>query len=267
MKSVDYEYLFLRADNLRRNGQLEKSLSEYATIAKIAEESGSRQEVVRALCGAAQSCFTASASMTPSKYRDGMLFLHRAAEIARESDETALLTRVYCAAAEGYVKLGLFAQALEYAQKSIEICTQNDYYGELGAVYTVLASYYLSQKQYEATDSYLQKALSCFKKDPTEGFLIATALLVSARYHLANRRYLEASELAEQSLSWFQADHDGEQYGLAQAELEGILSMVARPLGKEGEVRKHASQYSRLLSGVDATVARSVHYSLEQLAT
>lgn len=265
--TIDFESEFLKADNLRNSGRVDQAIEAYATIARAAELGGNNFELGRALHGAAIAAFqSAESNNQESSYlRDGLNYLHKAAEVFRSIDETVRLGTIYRDGASAFAKAGLSSQALDYFQKSIVELQQGDEFGELGATYTKFGDYYLARNDLDPANQYYQKALDCFKKDPTKGFYLATTLLSIASLHLKKKEYLEAYEIAEQSLGWFSADHGGERYDYRQTQLYGLLSVICAHIAKEKEAVRFGVLFEQGLKRIDPRSAKNVQVELESL--
>jgi tetratricopeptide (TPR) repeat protein len=264
---TDLESDFFKADNLRNSGKASQAIEAYLAIAQTAKTAQDSFELGRALHGAALAAFQeADKNNQESSYlRDGLIHLHGAAEAFRSIGEEVRLGAVYRDGASAFAKAGLSTPALEYFQKSIAYLESSGEFGELGATYTKIGDFYLNYNDLDAANRYYQKALESLRKDPINGFYLATALLSIASFYLKRKDYLEAYDFAEQSLGWFSADHDGRLFDYRQTQLYGLLSIICSQLSKEKEAAKFSALFERNLRKIDPFPAKNIQLELESL--
>ena len=89
-----------------------------------------------------------------------------------------------------------------------------------------------------------------------DGFYQATTWLDYARVLAKDNDNQDAIEWAEQSLSWYEADHEKETFNRRRAQLYGMLSILYDKSGEDKLARKHASTHEKLLKRFDAGVSQ-----------
>lgn len=263
--AVDFEAEFLKADNFRNSGKVDQAVESYANIARMAEAENNNFELGRALHGAAIAAFQSADGKESSYLRDGLKYLHKSAEVFRSLDDVVRLGMVYRDAGAALAKVENNAQALEYFQKSIAELQQSDEFGELGSTYTKLGNYYLANNDLESASQYFQKALECFKKDPTRGYYLASTFFSIASLNLKKKDYLEAYDVALQSLSWFEADHGGERYDYRLVQLYGLLSIICTHISMQRDASKYGLMFEKGLKNIDPRAAKNIQSRLEAL--
>ncbi len=261
----DFDDLFLQADNLRNNAQVDEAIKAYTDIANLAEQEGKLPEQARATHMAGVS---AKESVSPSQgayYQQAKTFLEQAVKLFQELDDTASLSAVYR-------DMGIVAdyaedhdQALINFQKSIEHFNQTDDPGGLAITYDKLGLHFMKVGQNEAAIQHIDRALQLFRKDPTAGFFKATTLFDKARVLTKMGQFDQAYDLATESLSWFEADHGETKYDRRLAQLHGLLFLILAKMNRDDEAKKHLQIRDQIMKSFDPLAAAVLQHDLEEL--
>lgn len=265
MPLIDYPALFLKADNARNAGQVDEAIRRYAEISHLAEDDGRLEELGRALHMAGVAATQKADSSNSSSLRDSLQYFEHAAIVFQQAQLTKNLGALYRDQAGSYALAQQDQRALDYFQKSIELLTTADEPGELGSTYAKIGKFYFSRNDFSAAEQYFQKALSCFKQDPTAGFYWASTLFEYAELHCRQQNFPEAELLLEESLGWFRADHDQERYDQRLAQLYGTLSLVTAAQNKQAKAKAYGRNFLDHLKILDPSVAKIVQSRLDNL--
>lgn len=266
MLLVDYDKLFLKADNLRNNAQVDEAIKFYLEIATLATQPDELPHRARALHMAGVSAKEDVMSIDSSYYRDAMNYFDQAEAVYRQLRDDGGLGSLYRDRAIINDYAGNYSESQRYFGESIKFLQAPSDAAGLGITYDKLGVHYYDQGDYATAERYIQDALKLVRREPSVGFLIATTLYDLARVKFKLNQLDAALDLALESLSWFEADHGQERYDRRLAQLEGLLSLIHYELGNQKAAEKSAGRYRRLLKTFDPLAAEVLEKDLKKLA-
>ncbi len=267
MPSVNFEDLLIQADRLRNSAQVDEAISAYKDIAGLATEQSEIFYKARALHLAGVSAKESVLEKDSSYYRDALEFFAAAQAIYQSLGNQKMLGALWRDIAICADYALDFQTAVNYFQKAIAILEPTEHYGELAVTYDKLALHFYKQKMFKEAESFVEKALQIFKKDPTAGFFRSTTLLDGARIKFKLGNFEEARDWAEESLGWYLADHPGNDYSRRRAQLYGLLSAIDTQSGNPKTALVNYQKYQELLANFDPLAAKVVERDLQELAT
>ncbi|HUD20921.1 MAG TPA: hypothetical protein VMQ44_02550 [Candidatus Saccharimonadales bacterium] len=267
MPPINFDNLFLQADNLRNNGQVDEAIKAYLAIAGMARDAKNIPVVARAVHMAGVSCKESVADANSSYYRDAKKYFEAAIILFKQLNDAAGLGAIYRDAAITADYASDAPVALENFQKSIEILNKvkDEVPAQLGITLVKLGLHYFKHDDLTAAEKFVYRGIQYLRQDPTAGFFNATALYDRARILYKQDKVTEAFEQAEESLSWFQADHGEEEFGRRKAQLHGLLAVLSQNLGHNEQAKTHLQEYQRYLSALDSLAAKVVEKDLNNL--
>lgn len=264
MTDITYQDLFNQADNLRNNAQVDEAIRAYQQIAAIAGKNNDIAEVARANHMAGVS---AKESITEENkyFRDAIEFFKNAEVFYKQLSDRLGLGNLYrdCAIALDHVKR--YDEADRWFNQSIEQLKAANNDASLGVTYDKYGLHYLYIGQIDQAKRMMNSGLSLLEKDPNAGFFTATTLYDLARANTKETDYAAAKDLAEESLSWFLADHGSQTYNRRIAELKGLLSAIYLKLGDEKRAKQMAEDFEELLKKFDVLARESIEQELDKL--
>lgn len=266
MPLVDFDELFLRADKLRNNAHVEEAVAAYLEIASLAHEQSQTILEAKAIHRAGVSAKEAVTGRETTAYRDALQYYQQALTLYKNLNDNALLGVVYrdMAIANDYAHDP--ATAIVNFQKSLELLESADDPGQLAITYDKLGLHLLLTGNQAGAEAHMKKALELFRQDPDAGFFRATTLYDYARVLTAKQDYSLALEQALESLSWFEADHDLEQYQRRQAQLYGLLSIIQAKLNDDKAVKHYWKLFESVTATFDPRALQVLRQDLEWLA-
>ncbi len=263
-KEPTIQEMFLAADNFRNNAQVDKAVSAYVYISEVAKEQGDMPSIARALHMAGVS-LKEDVLGEGSRLRDAIDYFKQAERVYSKTEDKVGLGALYrdCGIILDYA--GRFEEAEPWLKKSIEILEQTDAIEHLGISTDKLGLHYLKSGKVDEAEKEIVKGIELLKQKPEAGFFYATALYDLSRVLFKQKRYEDAKSAAEESLSWFEADHDQEQYGRRKAQLYGILSLIYDKVGDDKKARQAGDDYEDLSGKLDSEAEKVLEKDLEEL--
>ncbi len=266
MPLVDYDKLFLKADNYRNNGQVDEAIKYYVEIATLATKPNELPRKARALHMAGVSAKENVADAESSYYRDAINFFTQAESLFDQLNDAGGLGSLYRDRAIINDYVGLNSEARDWFQKSIAEFKHIDDPIGLAITYDKFGLHFYSQGDLTTAENYMNEGLKLLRRHPDAGFFTATTLFDLSRVTFKQQKFEEAVDLAEESLSWFQADHGDRQYGYRLTQLQGFLSLTYYEIAETKKAEKAAKDYQRLLKTLDPQAAKVLENDLEELA-
>lgn len=266
MPLVDYPKLFLKADNFRNNGQTSQAVKFYVEIATLANKPDELEHKARALQLAGVAAKDAASNAESSYYRDAVNFFSQAEVAFGELGRRGDVGSVYRDRATAAEKVGLTNEALDWFQKAVIIFQELDDQPGLGITYDKLGLHYYRQGDVTTAQKYMYEALRLLRRHPEIGFFTATALYDLARVKFGQGEFEAAQDLAEESVSWFEADHGERSYGRRLAQLYGFLALCYYETTESKKAKAVAQKYKKLLQTFDPQTAKQVEEELKELA-
>jgi len=263
----DLNQLFLKADNLRNNGQVDQAVKAYLEIARLAEQSGQLADQARSLQLAGVSCRESLAEPHSIYYRDSLDYLSQAEKLFQQLNDRVSLGAVYRDFGITHYHAGSFDQAAQFLSKSIELLTNEGDLANLAISYDKLGLLHYYQADYRVAEEQMEKALALFRQTTEPGFFHATTLLDHARVLIKLAQFDQAKNQAEEALSWFLADHNQHQFKRRIAELYGVLFVVSSKLNDGSAVKANWQRYQASIKGMDPLAAQVLNNDLEKLAS
>lgn len=267
MPSIDFEDLLAQADRLRDSARVDEAISAYEDVAQLATDEHETFYKARALHLAGVSAKEAVLGKESSYYRDALNFFAQAQALYKTLGDQKMLGALYRDIAICADYASDSQTAVGYFQKAIAILEPTEHYGELAATYDKLALHFYKQKMLEEAESFVEKALQIFKKDPTAGFFRSTTLLDGARIQFKLGNFEKARDWAEESLGWYLADHPGSDYSRRLAQLYGLLSAIDTQLGDSKTAEANYRRYQDLLKDFDPLAIKVIERDLQELAS
>jgi tetratricopeptide (TPR) repeat protein len=258
------EGLLNQAERQRNAGECHEALNTFLKAAEFAKQLEDFPSVAHALYRAGVTAKLFVRRKSDSKYRDALSYLRAARDLFEELGEMEEVGKIYrdIAVTHDYAKQK--AAALENFARAVEILQKGGWDGELALTYDKLGLHFYIYNDLETAQRYLDKSFEFFQKAP-RGFYQAISWQDYAKLLCKQGRYTAAIDWAEQSLSWYQADHDGVVYQRKIAQLYGMLSVLYHLDGREKMAKKFAVNYERLLKSFDGEVAEVLRQELSNL--
>lgn len=265
MPIVDFERLFLAADNLRNNARVDQAIAAYKEIISLCTQTDEQVHAARAWHQAGVSA-AKNILEDGSYYRDAELYFSNAEKIFQAlqyQENIGALQRDRAIAADN---AGKRTEAQGWFHKSLETLAVANSPAELGMSQIKFGLHLYNQQDYQAAAEQLKNGLKTLEAAPSAGYYFATGL-----YHLACVKFklgenTESLELATASLSWFEADHDQHQFEQRTAQLHGLLFVLYYHQGNSSQARKHGQNYQRLLKKFDPLAVKVIEKELEVIA-
>lgn len=264
MALVDFEKLFLTADNFRDNGQVKQALSFYKEISELASQPQEARYKARAFQMAAASLNSSLAPGRESEYRDSIAFLQEAIKIYQNLGDEVSIGASYRDQGIAASKMNDPA-ARNYYQKAIEQLTNANDPGQLAITYDKFGMYFYYQGDASAALDFITKALALYPQVPNPGFFYATTLYDKSKVLISQDNFEAALDSALESLSWFEADHGDKEYGERICEISGVIGSCYGQIGELKKAKQYLEQYQKLLKRLDPEVAIVIEHQLEQL--
>ncbi|MEK7170905.1 MAG: tetratricopeptide repeat protein [Patescibacteria group bacterium] len=265
MPSIDFEDLLAQADRLRDSAQVDEAIDAYKEIVQLATDAHETFFKARAFHLAGVSVKESVISAESSYYRDALNFFAQAQALYQSLGDTQMLGALYRDIAICGDYAGDFQVAINYFQKAIAVLEPTEFFGELAITYDKLGLHFYKLGQLDEAQTFIDRALQLFKKEPTAGFFRATTLLDAAKIQFRLGNFDRAYELAEESLGWFRADHPDANYTRRLAQLFGLLSAIENEQGNQKEAQQYYQQYQDLLKGFDPLATKVIEKDLREL--
>ena len=254
-----------KADHLRNSAKIEEAIKAYLELADISKQSEEFYYTARALHLAGVSAIASVSRSDSTKYRDAQIYFQMAEKIYREIAVEDYLGDLYrdIAVINDYARLRV--EALRYFQKSVEKLENSNNIKSLAMTYDKLGWHHYLYHDLVSAKKYIEKALDLFKQDPASGYYQATTWMDYAKILAKEGEIKESIEWAEQSLDWYQADHDGETFNRRKAQLYGILSVLYDQDGREKQAKTFVSRHEKLLKQFDSAAAQILREELSNM--
>lgn len=266
MPSIDFEDLLAQADQLRDNARVDEAVLAYKEIAEMATDKHETFFKARALHSAGLSATDSVLDQESSYYRDALTFFTAAEALYRTLDDHKMLGALFRDIASCSDNAADYSRAVTYYQKATEILEPTDYFGELAATYGQLGLHFYKLGQFKEAEAFVDRALQIFKKEPTAGYLRATTLITGAKIKFKLGQLEQSRDWAEESMSWFRADHDGHIYSQYQTQLYGLLAGIYRELGEDKQFAESYQHYWQSLKDFDPLAVKVLERDLQRLA-
>lgn len=265
MGQTDLEGYFFQADNLRNNAKIDLAISAYRNIAGIAEREGQSEALARALHMAGVSAKISASATDSSYYRDALAYYESAQKVFTQLNDLIGLGAVYRDMGTLHDGVKNYTAAGPCFEKSLEYSARSEDPAQLGITLVKYGLHYMYLSDYPTAEKYMLSGLKELEKAPTAGFYYATALLNLSEVMTHLTQYVEAIDYAEQSLSWFEADHEGETYDRRLAQIHGLLALLKDRVGQGAEAAEHRKKYTELIKNFDPQALRVVQSQLQDL--
>lgn len=257
--------LWDKAEILRNNAMVEDAIKMYLEIAEISKQSEEFEYTARALHMAGVSAKESVSKPDSTKFRDAIKYFLAAEEIYKELNLNNGLGNLYRDVAITNDYAGVRIEALKYFQKSIEILEKYDNIGSLAVTYDKLGIHHYLYNDLDSAKKYIKRAMDLFKQDPINGFYQATTWLDYAKVLAKENDTKSAMEWAEQSLDWYEADHEKETYNRRRAQLYGMLSVLYDKSRQDKTAKKYATRYEKLLKHFDVGAMQVLRDELKNI--
>lgn len=265
MPVIDFDELFLTADDLRHAGKIDEAINAYKEIAAQATEDQELLIKAAAFHLAGVAARKAIVGPNSSYARDAINYFEQAAAIYRTLGQEAELGAVYRDLAIGLDAAERFDDARENYEKSLLILgSQSEERGQLGISYVKFGLHYYLSGDYQRAEDYINKGLTLLKQEPEKSFFQATAMYDLARVKAKYDQIDEAIDLAEESLSWFEADHGRRRYILRLAELHGLLSILYYRRSETRKAKDSARAFNHLIKTLPPIIVKVIMKELEK---
>lgn len=264
MTDQTFDQLFQTADNFRNNGRVNDALQAYAQIVEKAQTENAVAEAARAMQMSAASLNSAISPTTPTNYRDSLAYLQNAISLYQSLGDSIHVGGCYR-------DMGIAASKMndpkteEYFTQAITTLEQTDGYGELAITHDKLGLFLGRSGKFSEAISHMDTALSLYNKARFADFYRATTLYDKARVLAMQQQYPEAIDLAEEALSWFEADHGEAQYQERICEVSGLIGLCYNAQNQTDQAKRYLTKYQAELSKLDPAVARVIETELEKL--
>lgn len=255
------EGLLSEAEQERNNGRVKTALSLFLRAAELAKQEEEFDQVAHALYRAGVTAKLFVSRGSDSMYRDALNYLRAARDLYSELGDKENEAKIYRDIAVTHDYARQRAAALENYARAVEICQKAGFDGELALTYDKIGLHYCIYNDLETAKKYLSKSFEFFQKAP-RGFYQAISWQDYAKLLAKMGETESAIEWAEQSLSWYQADHDGVVYRRKIAQLYGLLSVLYDLSGREKLAKKSAQQYEQLLKTFDPEISQLLRQEL-----
>ncbi len=256
---------FRHADNLRNDARVDEAITEYLEIARLAEHDGEMLLAARAMHMAGVSAKESVNKPDSTKFRDALKYFQAAELLFTQEQALDDLGALYRDLAIIHDYAGLKSQALPYFQKSIELLEKTDAIDALAITYDKLGLHFFKKNDLGTALNYINRALELFRQGRGHGFFQATTMLDLARVLTKKGEYLEALDWASQSLSWYEADHNGESHKRRLAQLYGLLSVLYDQTGRGKLAKENAIRFEKLLKTFEPAAAQVLRDDLQEV--
>lgn len=263
--SVDFDTLFLQAENLRNNGQTLDAITAYQEIAALANSEDELAQKSQALYLAGVSAQGAISSASSAFFPQTLEFYQQAETLFHQLGDTESLGNLYRDIAIASDKASNFNRALLNFQKSIEILEKIQAYSALAITFDKLGMHYYQLGKYSEALEFISKAELYFSKDPSNGFWRATSFYDKAKILKKMGRDEEALVAAEGALGWFSSEHD-QPYNQRLAQILGLLSVLYRLVGNEKKARQSREKMQDYLRELSPYVVEAIQSEIKQLS-
>lgn len=267
MPVVDFEDLFSQADNFRNDAKVSEAVRAYLDIVRLASEEHEQSYKARAYHLAGVSAKEAVNAATSSYYRDAIKLFDEAEKLYRQLGDDISLGDLYRDRAIINDYAGKLNEAIPNFQKAIEILEREKAAAKLAITYDKLGLHFYLQGQYQEAKNYMEKARQTIRQEPTAGFFASTILLDLSRVEYKLGNYHEALEFAEESLSWFEAEHPGESYKRRLAQLSALIALIHSKLGQKEQASTYVERFELLIREFDPAAARILQAEIAQTAS
>lgn len=264
MPSIDFDSLFTQANFLRDGAKVDQAISAYKDISRLATESHEDSFKAQALHLAGVSAKEAVISLESSYYRDALNFFASAQVLYQSLGDQKMLGALYRDIAICGDYAGDSQTAVTYFQKAIETLEPINAFGELAITYDKLGLHFYKLGQFDEAQKFIAKAMELFRNEPTAGFFRATTLLDSARVYCKLGDFDLALKLATESISWFEAEHPGQNFARRLAQLHGLLTFIYNQLSERKKSETHYQQYQDLLKTFDPLAVKVIERDLAE---
>jgi tetratricopeptide (TPR) repeat protein len=266
MPTIDFEAAFAKADHFRNNAATKQALALYDDIATLSLEEKNQKRAAQALHLAGVTLKSTIGQGQQSKFKAATSYLSRAYALFVAEKDTVSQGAVLRDIAVAADRVGKFTVALESFQRSIEILSTTEDISQLAITYDKLGLHFTRQGKPDQALPFIDKALDLLRQEPTSGYFWATTLLDRATTNLIAKKLDAALEDGLEALSWFEADHAGEKYGLRRAQCNAILGLIYQQRGDQKQAKPYAEQSNRLLKQLDSEVAAVLTADLRSIA-
>lgn len=263
---MNYTELLKQANNLRNDGKITEAIKIYAKIVQLAENEKNTPVIAESWHMAGVSAEMGIGG-EDEFYHSALNSYSHAERAYTLIGDSVGLGAVCRDVGKAYTKVKKLPEAEEWLTRSVEILKMTDAFGQLGISYDKLGNYYTVVKDFDKAKECFTEALETFKQEPTAGFFRATTLHDFAKAYANNGEDGQAKDLAEESLSWFMADHGSETYDYRLAELNGLLSVVYYRLNEPQKAKAAGQKYEELIKGMAPEAARNITKTLSELAS
>jgi tetratricopeptide (TPR) repeat protein len=260
---MDYEELFNQADNLRNDAKITEAVKAYSKIVELSESKNETLISARAWHMAGVSA-SLGVGAEDEYFRSALASYSHAEKAYASLKDKPGLGALCRDIGVVYLKVKNFTDAKIWLEKSTEILKQTEEYGQLGISYDKLANFFLENGDTSSAMENYSEALKTFDLEPTAGFFRATTFYDYAKAYAKTGDSERATELAEESLSWFMADHAAEKYNYRLAELNGLLSVLYFQLGRNKQAKEVAEKFELLIKDMPSEVQRNLMNSLSE---
>lgn len=264
--SLDFEALFLQADNLRNDARADEAIKAYLDIVKLASAESERAFRARAYHLSGVAAKESVIDKSSSYYRDALGYYEQAEEIFRQLGDEVELGNLYRDVATTADYAGDYANALVYFQKSVEILKKTEEIAALAITYDKMGLHFAKIGQIQEGLQWIEKAEKTLRRGSEYGYYGATIALDKARLQAKLSHYDEAQKSAEESLGWFEADHGQNTYKRRCAQLYGLLAIISNQLSDLRESEKYYLQYQALLRDFNPLSAKVIKADLQELS-
>jgi hypothetical protein len=148
----------------------------------------------------------------------------------------------------------------------LELLSQTDDLADWGISLVKFGQHYLYTGDYETSEKYILEGIRKLKSEPTAGFYYASSLLTFSMLNAKQGKDEQALDNAAQSLSWFEAEHDGEQHNRRLAQLHGLLAVVYARVGDSKQAQSHSVKYQEFIKRFDTQAIKAVEKYLSILS-
>lgn len=260
------EGLLEEAERERNAGKTEAALNSFLRAAELAKQQEEFDQVAHALYRAGVTAKLFVMRESDSKYRDALNYLRAAKDLYSEQGKEDEVGKIFRDIAVTHDYARQKAAALESFAEAVRIFQKNGLDGELALTYDKIGLHYCNYNDLETAKKYLDKSFEFFQKAP-RGFYQAISWQDYAKLLSKMGQTESAIEWAEQSLSWYQADHDGAVYQRKIAQLYGLLSVLYDLSGREKLAKNFALRYEQLLKTFDPEISQVLRQELAETLT
>lgn len=264
MPILDFDDLFLQAANLRHTGRVNLAIKAYLDIARLAKSDDSRLQA-RAVHLAGVSAILAVLDAQSSYYRDATIYLEAALDGYQKLNDQASVGIILsdlglCASAAG-----LGEKAEDYYRQSLTKLASHEASTEQAITFGRLGLLYIGQQKFEPAERFLNQALTIFRREPAAGFFHAATLLDMAKLNFVQDKIEEAIQDAQLGQSWFEADHEPEEFSYYQAEAAGLLVILHGLHQQKHQATSAYLRFSELTPIFDPLVTKRLNKKMETL--